>query len=547
MNDERLPLTDRRIEAGLARRAPHGPDADLLARIVAATAQTRQVSTWWPPQRPSTMTPRGRLIWVAILVALSLAVGGVLVAAGSARHGPDLAVTLQESPPPSVPVSPAPSSPSPQTSPSPTPTSSVTPSPLDRVPRSPSPSPCDLIQVVPAAEAGSTATEPATLTRDAVTGVYVTLTSPTTAYGLDWTTARGGDVWVADGQGATRRVAVIQGPGTTFPVVSDESADRSRALVAVAHGSADGSHPDCVELFQVRVDDGVATRLWSETFDPGRWTVGPGDRGYVGTAYLAQHVAAEYSPSGNAISYAIVQGDPQTVGLVIDGADRTMRVLIAWGGTLTSPGSRDVHLDPGTATTSLACLSQVSAPGAWSPSEDRLALLCDGGLAIVDPLAGTGRAIRSGAEAISWSPSGRLLAAIGSAYRYVDVESIDPTTGAVSNLGSAAFGTDGSSVGPPISFSPDGETMLVDVSGADGDTLAAAPSSGGVGIPLTEPTEGSSPPVASWSGDGSAIVFVAPALGSTQRALTRVAVATRTSTSLGRLPASYGSGVWRIH
>ena len=42
---------------------------------------------------------------------------------------------------------------------------------------------------------------------------------------------------------------------------------------------------------------------------------------------------------------------------------------------------------------------------------------------------GTGRAIRSGAEAISWSPGGRLLAAVGSDLSEVDVESDRPDHG----------------------------------------------------------------------------------------------------------------------
>ncbi|HYC07124.1 MAG TPA: hypothetical protein VEG29_04300 [Candidatus Binatia bacterium] len=549
MTEGRPPLSDRRIEAGLARQAPRGPDADLLSGIVAAAARTRQASTWWPPQRPSAMTPRARLVWVAILIALSLAVGGLLVAAGSARHDPDLAVTLQETPRPSDATSPALPSPSPRPSPSPTPTPTGTTSPFDRrAPRSPAPSPCDVIRVLPASQAGPTKIQPATLRGDAtVTGAYVALTSPTMTYGAaDWTTARGGELWVADGPGAARRVAIIEGPGSTFPVVSDESPDRSRALLAVGHGSADGSHPDCVELFEVRTDDGVATALWTAAFDPSTWTVAPGDRGYVGTAYLAQQVAAEYSPTSDAISYATPRGDPTTVGLVIDGVDRTMRVQSTFGGPFASPGPRDVYLDRGTATTALACVSQVSAPGAWSPSGDTLALLCDGGIAIVDPVAGTGRAVRTGAEALSWTPTGEVLAAVGSGYRNVFIESIDPVTGSISNLGSAVFGVDGSSVGPPIEFSPDGRMMLVEVAGADGEDLAAVPSTGGVGVPVVRSTDLLGLPSASWSADSSAVVYVTPAAGSAERALRRVTVSTRASSTIGQMPASYGSGVWRV-
>ena len=125
MTDERRPLTDSQIEAGLARRAPRGAGSDLLVSIVTVAERTGQVSTWWPPQRPSAMTPRARLAWVAILVALSLAIGGLIVAAGSARHGPELGLTLEPTLTPSL-AAVVPPSIAPTKSPRPSPTASPT-------------------------------------------------------------------------------------------------------------------------------------------------------------------------------------------------------------------------------------------------------------------------------------------------------------------------------------------------------------------------------------------------------------------------------------
>ncbi len=240
---------------------------------------------------------------------------------------------------------------------------------------------------------------------DAATGPRPASTSPSTSPTMRRTGTAGRPRAEAScgsptDKGQPRRVAVIEGPRTTYPVVSDWSPDRSRALVAVAHGSADGGKPDCVELFEVRIDDGAATRLWAETFDPGTWTADTRRTRVMSTPPVSP--AVSWPSTRHPVMRSRMRSSTAirtTVGLVIDGADRTMRVQIAHGAALSRHQDRAMWASTTGSAAVVAGLPQSRsiAPGVWSPERvHRLALtLRRRASRSSTPLAGTGRAIRN--------------------------------------------------------------------------------------------------------------------------------------------------------
>ncbi|HET9614997.1 MAG TPA: hypothetical protein VFP22_09305, partial [Candidatus Limnocylindrales bacterium] len=245
------------IEAVLARRAPRGPDPDLLMSIMAGTREVRQVRSWWPaPTRTTT-----RLLFVAAAVAVGLLAMWLVAAGGgfTRRPEPSLPATLsgraseEPSTAPSNVVLPSsdPSAPSASMPPCATETTAVTFGaamlPTSRAPMS-----------VPAG----------ILDR----GAYVTKPddgSPGPA-----------DVWFVTA-GNARRVASVVGPDFNRAIVDDISVDGRFILLDV--GALHGGLPlaNCDDLYVIRTDGTGVTRLTtngSELYDTagrfspdGRW------------------------------------------------------------------------------------------------------------------------------------------------------------------------------------------------------------------------------------------------------------------------------------
>lgn len=91
MTDDVLMPSDELIERALGRRAPRGPDADLLRLITATAERTPQRRAWWPVGLPRMGEPARRVIWIAVLLlALALALGAIV--AGGLTPSPAVVV-----------------------------------------------------------------------------------------------------------------------------------------------------------------------------------------------------------------------------------------------------------------------------------------------------------------------------------------------------------------------------------------------------------------------------------------------------------------------
>ena len=244
MNDRQDRLSDAAIELALARRAPHGADPGLLKSILSAAAGTPQVR-WWVPATISGGAPLVRLAWIALLLALVLALAALVVGGGVPRP-PDLAMLAS-------------------------PTASSSPL-LSTAPTTVGPDPCatETLEILSGDALPTPGSDPA-VGLDLGRGVYV---------GTD------GQLWaVGAGQGPATRIAQLT-PGPSVLDVLDVSPDGSRALIRAGHIVAGGRvMPGCADLYEVSTDGSRATRL----------TVVGQDRYVAGAAF---------SPDGGRIAYA---------------------------------------------------------------------------------------------------------------------------------------------------------------------------------------------------------------------------------------------------
>ncbi len=190
------------------------------------------------------------LAWIAVVMALLLAVATLIVGGGGPRP-PEMAVTVDPSASPSLRASPLPSSVS-----------------------DPGPDPC----------AGGTI--------DVLPGVALPpLTDP--LVGLD--VGRGvyagdtGDLWaVVSGQGSASRIAKFTSEPSVLEVL-ELSPDGSRALVRAGHIALDARvTPGCADLFIVATDGSSATRL--TTLEAG-WVI-------AGAGFAPDGVRVAYSAWG---------------------------------------------------------------------------------------------------------------------------------------------------------------------------------------------------------------------------------------------------------
>jgi hypothetical protein len=384
---------------------------------------------------------------------------------------------------------------------------------------------------------------------------YVTLAASPSPYGGDWgSTSRGGDLSVIVGGGTSRRVASVEGDGTVYPVVADESL--STILLAVAHGDKNG-RADCIEMFEVRTDDGTSTRLVSRRIDKNSFVDGPGRR-YLDTAGLARGFHATYSASGRLITYSPGLA-ADTIGFLVDGVDRSFRIQSKWTGPFPSPAQGDITLDGDTAARSLACYGNVQGPAVWSPYGDRIAVPCDDGLGVVDPVGATGRSVRVRQSVVGWDRFGDLLVASDDGAT-LEVQSVDVYGGTfdLTTLDVEYHEPNSGSQWTPLEFSPDGDSLLMEVERPDGRGVLTAIGTGEA-IRVTRPGIGQELQLAStdentgdgflvdstWTPDSRSVAYVTPVTGSASRSLMLVDVASGAATKLATVPVVYGNGVWR--
>ncbi len=95
-DDQRLP-TDDAIERGLARRAPHGPEAALLAGVMADVVATPQVTRWGPAVGGPGALGRRRAALLAVAAAVSLI--AVAALAGGFGSRPPLPAVVDDTSP----------------------------------------------------------------------------------------------------------------------------------------------------------------------------------------------------------------------------------------------------------------------------------------------------------------------------------------------------------------------------------------------------------------------------------------------------------------
>lgn len=92
MTDQLLQPSDELLEQALARRAPRGPDPDLLRQIAAVAGQTPQARRWWPLGVPWINEPTRRLVWIAVVLMLTVAFAIGAIVAGGLPRSPALVV-----------------------------------------------------------------------------------------------------------------------------------------------------------------------------------------------------------------------------------------------------------------------------------------------------------------------------------------------------------------------------------------------------------------------------------------------------------------------
>ena len=401
--------------------------------------------------------------------------------------------------------------------PSPTPTSS--PSPDGVVAISPGPS-SPAVRSTPAPTVAPCFTDTMqVLTGDAMRaqtgGVYPGEAMPGLGLGRGVFTGRVGPsfsgLWaIGPGDGPARAIGVVTPRPIVFDVV-DLSPDGSEALLRAGSLTINGPGPECVDLYTIRTDGSGATRL----------TPFRGGRAVSGVAF---------SPDGKLVAYSWWGGAPsEPAGVTV--------LDIASGRTVTKPCRLNFGFGP----------DRIE----WSPSSDRVAVLCFRTLTIFDA-SGTTEPVpflwTEDVLTFGWQDASHLMVATtGNDIRSFDVELRESTqTGRFDD-------PDIELVVPSTGgFSPDGR-WLAFLGGERGSQPGnefkmveyLVPASGGRPIRILNENEAGSTITWSTAGEIVAAHETGPLVdGGTQLMLGRLDPRTLQWSDLG--PLLGGQAVWQI-
>ena len=388
IDDQRLP-TDDAIERGLARRAPHGPEAALLAGVMADVVATPQVNRWGPAGGGSGALGRRR----GVLLAVAAAVGLIALAAlagGLGSHPSLPAVVDDTSPSPVATVRPAPTP-----TPNPLAIAAATASPT-------TPEACSPDGLVATADSSGSVTS----TADGYSGLgkgrmaYLTRTGSPNGDEVD--------VWLAsNGANVATRIATFKGHLLDVGRVGDFTPGVPDVLVSIGRSEVSAA-PYCSDLYLLAPDGSSVRRL---TEDPIGVEIG----------------ASRLSPDGSHVAFEANLSDPNapTRSIVVKSVSNAKDQRV-----LTGP-----------------CADPV-----WSPDSQRVAAACTPTDATSpdtvetwDRATDTWSAIElpvgTQADTVAWMPDSGELIAITRAWSLVDgarqvdrqaltVQSVDIRTGA---------------------------------------------------------------------------------------------------------------------
>jgi hypothetical protein len=316
------------------------------------------------------------------------------------------------------------------------------------------------------------------------------------------------NLWsVGPGQSSATMIATITPQPNTLDAL-DISPDGSNALIRVGNISPGGGSPECADLYLVRTDGSAVTRL--TTFGAGRFVAG-----------------AAFSPDGRRVAYSWWDPGTFTVLDLASGATDHQACVVGYSGST-------VRVD-------------------WSPTGDRVAVVCQHTLTVFDEGGATAPARFPTIEApvaFGWTDDRHLVVASGGGSLY----SFDAVAETSTLVGSYAD--------PQIEivsesgvFSPDGR-WLAYAGGERGDVpgpdfrFASYLVSGSGGTPIRIPDEVQD--TFTWTGDSRALVYVTDR---TEKQETRLILARMEADTLSRstiatiadepLGRNYRWGIWR--
>jgi hypothetical protein len=327
-------------------------------------------------------------------------------------------------------------------------------------------------------------------------GVYLAGRSPT--------------LWaVGPGNGKATLIASVS-PRPNILDVLDMSLDGANALIRAGNISPAGGSPECADLYIVRTDGSGATRL--TTFGAGRFVTG-----------------AAFSPDDRRVAYH--SWDP---GMI----------------TVLDLGSR-VTVDQACNITYGSFPTQIE----WSPTGDKMAVVCDGALTIFDAGGTSAPVENSRADEtldFHWTDDRTLLVAeepTGPGLRGTHIDAIDVVSRTATVVGRLQAPSIEGMQGT-FHVSPDGRWLMF-----QGAMLTAVPWDQlkfvGYLVPMTDGTptqimtEDEASSLIGWTADSQALVFIGLDETGVQT-LTRLEVETLRRSTIGTLPNGYLQGIWRI-
>jgi hypothetical protein len=320
-----------------------------------------------------------------------------------------------------------------------------------------------------------------------------------------YTMSRSTMLWAANpGRDTVTPLASIE-PEANILDVLDISPDGASALIRVGNISPQGFTNECADLFSVRTDGSMATRL--TTFGTGRFVTG-----------------AAFSPDGRQVAYSWWAPDTITTldlesGGTID--QRCSTVYSAW----------PLRID-------------------WSPTGLRFAAACGRTLTVFDAGGATAPATFRMADeplAFSWTDDRRLIVASAGGNIY----SFDALSEASTVLGRFEDPAIEIVIGSGV-FSLDGRWLMYrggergDVPGNEFTEVGYLVAASG-GIPIRIPGDVQE---WTWSDDGLALVHISTQEGAL--ILVRTQADTLESVTIGTIsdrdsfPLSYRQGIWRV-
>ena len=317
MSEPINPTTEDAIARGLALRAPHRADQDLLPSIMASVGTTSQVSRVGPFDMPVLVGRRRRWAWIAAAALVAVAiVAGLLISAGGNR--PRLTVV----PPSTATPNPTASLPFPTGSP---PASFPVTALLPR-----SSQPCNGPTTQAVADGSHSVTSP--MSEFAGIGRRGRLAYLTRSSAPDAPI----ELWAAiGGSKAINRIASFSGPGIDVARVLDWTPGAELVLVAIGHTSTERTNPDasgveytfatsCTDLYEV-------------------WQDGSGIRQITSNAGDVDVVSARYTRDDSYLAVTTVRRsdslEPAGLQAALEATRSTDVVYRRVGDILTAPGS----------------------------------------------------------------------------------------------------------------------------------------------------------------------------------------------------------------